>query len=184
VLPLSSACSSSPSGPQTVIEAPDGFSVSGPAHVDEIMDAGLPDLNNVSDHAVRLRSVQLVGVPRAVQVLSVRAYNIERVGYGGVGLGVGDPVADCPQQFVAAPISSFTIPPHERPGWMVVIEFRITRPGTYLLKRVKIRYSTSGGTGWQYQYLNLTLYVAEPPRPGLNPDPGNNLCGRPDLSNG
>jgi hypothetical protein len=69
------ACSSQ-SGPTTVLSAPHGFFESGPVHVDEITDAGVPDLYNFSNHAVRLHSVRLVGVSRAVHVLSVRAYNI------------------------------------------------------------------------------------------------------------
>jgi hypothetical protein len=62
---------------------------------------------------------------------------------------------------------------------MVVIEFRVSRPGTYSIRRIKTRYSTRGRTGWQYQYLNITLRVADPPLPGLNPAPGDTVCGRP-----
>jgi hypothetical protein len=172
------ACASPP-GPIAVLSAPHGFSESGPVHVDEITDAGVPDLYNFSSHTVRLRSVRLVGVSRNVKVLSVRAYNIRRVGYGYIGLGVGDPPTDCPGQFVPAPISSFTIPAHKQSRWMVVIEFRVSRPGTYSIRRIKTRYSTRGRAGWQYQYLNLTLRVADPPLPGLNPAPGDTVCGRP-----
>jgi hypothetical protein len=135
----------------------------------------IPDLYNTSDYAVRLRSVRLIGVPPTVQLLSVRAYNINRVGYGGIGLGVGDMPVMCPRNFVPAPISSFSIRPHHEPGWMVVLEFRVTRPGTYLIKRVKTRYSTNGQAGWQYQYLNLTLKVSNPPLPGPRPPGG--FCG-------
>lgn len=177
LLLLCSACGSS-SGPKAVLSAPDGFSEGGPVHVDEVTDVGVPDLYNRSGDAVRLRSVRLVDVSRAVQVLSVTAYSIKRVGYGTIGLGVGDPPVECPGQFVPAPVSSFAIPAHRNSGWMVVIEFRVTRPGTYRIRRVKTSYSTHGGTGWQYQYLNLTVHVSDPPRPGLNPVPGD-LCGRP-----
>ena len=175
---LCSACGSS-SGPRAVLSAPDGFSQGGPVHVDEITDIGVPDLYNFSNYAVRLLSVRPVDVSRAVQVLSVRAYNIKRVGYGTIGLVVGDPASDCPGQFAPAPVSSFIIPAHKQSGWMVVIEFRVTRPGTYAIRRVKTRYRTHGGTGWQYQYLNTTLHVADPPLPGLNPSPANDACGRP-----
>ena len=71
--------------------------VSGPARLDEILNLTVPGLHNISDHPVRLRSVRFVGLPAAVRILNVRAYNIKRVGYGGTELE-GDLPSECPDQ--------------------------------------------------------------------------------------
>lgn len=37
----------------------------------------------------------------------------------------------------------------------------------------------AGHDGWQYQNLNLTLHVSNPPEPGRRPLPSTELCDRP-----
>jgi hypothetical protein len=175
---LLAGCSSG-SAHQNVFTMLTGFTGSFPTHVDEISDVGLPGLYNTSDHAVQLRRVQLVAQPSAVHVLNVRAYNSKQVGYGDVGSQAGDLHAECPKQFVPHPITSFTIPPHKLARYFVVIAFTISKPGTYHLGKAKIYYRTGGTTKWQYQNLNTTVKITNPPRPGLRPQPASAVCGRP-----
>jgi hypothetical protein len=176
---LASACGSPAAGPHDVFAILNGFSDSAPMHVDEIIDAGLPGLDNTSAAPVRLRSVQLVDAPPAVRVLNVRAYNIQRAGFGDVQLMAGDLQAECPRALVPEPIDSFASPPRQAPQWFVVIAFRITQPGTFHINRVRINYRSQGHNGWQYQNLNLTLHVRNPPKPGPRPLPATAVCELP-----
>jgi len=84
-----------------------GLSGTIPTRVKEITDAGVPDLANTSSHQVRLRSIKIVGQPRPLHILNVRAYNINDVGYEGVLGQEGDLPSECPGQFVPHPIDSF-----------------------------------------------------------------------------
>jgi hypothetical protein len=175
---LAAGCSS-PAGPRVVFPVMTGSTDTVPTHVDEIEDVGLPDLSNVTGQPVRLQSVRLIGAPGAVRVLSVRAYSMDRVGYGGILAQAGDLPVECPGQFVPAPVSSFTIPPHASAAWFVVISLLITRPGTYHITRAKIAYIQGGQSGWQYQNLGTTFIVRNPPRPGPRPLPPSSVCGKP-----
>jgi hypothetical protein len=164
-------------GPRNVLASgPFGISESGPAHVDEIIDQSVT-LHNVSGHPVRLRSIRIVGLPEA-HLLNVRAYSIRKLGYGGLSQ-TGDLPSECPGWFVPRPIGSFAIAPHRDSDWMVVIAFRISRPGTYHLRRLRISYSTDGGRGWQYEYPTITYTISNPPLPGLRPLPKSAVCGKP-----
>jgi len=174
-----SACSGSSSGPDDVFTVLTGYSNYGHAQVNEILDDSVPGLYNTTSAPVQLLSVQFAGVSPAVQILSVRAYSITKVGYGGISMQFGDLAVECRGQFVPAPITSFTVPPHHLTSWMVVIEYRITRPGTYQIGRIKITYRTNGRAGWQYQNLNDTFHVKNPPLPGPGPVPRTSVCGRP-----
>ncbi|HEX9515670.1 MAG TPA: hypothetical protein VF940_05775 [Streptosporangiaceae bacterium] len=165
-------------GQRNVFETgPGSVSESGPAHVDEIIDESVP-LYNISDHPVRLRSIKIVGEPAAVRLLNVRAYNINKLGFGGLSLS-GDLPAECPGQFVPRPIGSFTTAPHKDPDWMVVIAFRISKPGTYHLDKLRLSYWTNGSRGWQYEYLKITYKISNPPLPGQRPLPKSAVCDKP-----
>jgi hypothetical protein len=157
---------------------PGSVSISGPARVDEIQNLTVPGLHNISDQPVRLRSVRIVGQPPAVRVLNVRAYNINKLGFGGTDVS-GDLPSECPGEFVPRSIGSFTIAPHKDSAWMVIVEFKISKPGTYHLRRLKVSYSTDHTNGWQYEYLRITIKVSNPPLPGLRPLPKSAVCGRP-----
>jgi hypothetical protein len=92
---------------------PGSVSISGPARVDEIQNLTVPGLHNITDRPVRLRSVRIVGQPPAVRVLNVRAYNINKLGFGGTDIS-GDLPSECPGEFVPRPIGSFTISAAQR----------------------------------------------------------------------
>jgi len=59
----------------------------------------------------------------------------------------------------------------------VVISFSIAKPGFYHFNRVKIRYVTDGHRGWQYQNLETSYKVVNPPLPGPVPIPRSGICG-------
>src|SRR6266851_8057203 len=164
---LLAACNNT--GPRTVFALEHGVSVSGPTRVDEINDAGLPGLFNLSPEQVRLRSVQVVSPPRSMHVLNVRAYNIKHVGYGGIIGQQGDLPSECPGQFVPHPIGSFVVAPRKRSAYFVVLAFIFSKPGRYHLKRLKIYYTADGKDGWQYQNFDRTYVVSNPPLPGPRP---------------
>jgi hypothetical protein len=88
---------------------------------------------------------------------------------GGLSIQCGDLPAECLGVFVRATLSSFTIPPNGQGGWLVVVEFRVTRPGTCAISSVKIAYSTNSDTGWQYDDLDVAVHVSNPPLPGPAP---------------
>ena len=158
-VPLAAACGT-PGGPQTVFAVERGVTVSGPTHVDEINDEGVPGLHSLSDHPVRLRSVKIVDAPRSLHLLNVRAYNIKHVGYSGIISFQGDLPSECPGHFVPHPISSFVVPAHSDAAYFVVIAFTFSNPGRYHIKRIKIHYTTDGRDGWQYQNLDRRYVVS------------------------
>jgi hypothetical protein len=155
---------------------PPGIGFSGPAHVDEIQDLTVPGLHNNTERPVRLRSVRIVGQPPVVRVLNVRAYTINMVG-SGVFNALGDLPTECPGQFVPHPIGSFTIGPHKDSSWLVVVAFKISKPGIYHLRKLRVSYSTDGDRGWQYVYMDITSTVRYPPLPGPTPEPKSAVCG-------
>jgi hypothetical protein len=62
---------------------------------------------------------------------------------------------------------------------MVIVEFKISKPGTYHLRKLKVSYSTDHTHAWQYEYLRITIKVSNPPLPGPRPLPKSAVCGRP-----
>jgi hypothetical protein len=66
---------------------------------------------------------------------------------------------------------------HRDSGWFVVITFSISKPGVYHFDRAKIRYVTDGQHGWQYQNLDTSYHIIDPPLPGPVPIPRSGICG-------
>jgi len=145
-------------------------------HRDEVIDTGLPPLHNLTGHPVRLLWVKWVHQPAAAHIISVYAYTYADVGYGIVG-GEGNLPVACPSQFHPSPVRAAVTPPHADSPWMVVITFSISKLGTYHMKRVKLGYVTDGHRGWQYQNLDTTFTVVNPPLPGPVPIPRSGICG-------
>lgn len=162
-------------GSQAVFPVQTGATESGPVHRDEVTDVGLPLLHNTTAHPVRIRSVQWVNQPAAAHILNIYAYNYRRIGHG-IDATEGNLPVECPSEFRPSPISSFVTPPHADAAWFIVIAFTINKIGLYHLDRVKISYTTDGHQGWQYQYLNITINVHNPPWPGRLPLPKSAIC--------
>jgi hypothetical protein len=134
-----------------------------------VNDLGLPLLHNLSAHMVRLRSVQLVSVPKVVLVESVTAYKYGNG--GGVALTRGDLLkGPCRRYMPPFPVTDVVTPPHADSAWYVILAFVITRPGRYHITRARISYVTDGHVGWQYQNLNTTLVIRQA-RPHSKPAP-------------
>jgi hypothetical protein len=155
---LAAACSGAPGhdGPEhVVLQVGGGIQNQGPASTRAILDLGLPTLTNITDSTIRLRFVQLVHTPLAVQVLSISAY--ERA--GTILEGIGNLPKLCPGQFNPLPVTKVVLPPRSAGGWNVIIALRFRKPGTFHISKVKIAYFADGKPGWQYQYLNDTAYA-------------------------
>jgi hypothetical protein len=143
---------------------------------DEIVDIGLPPLPNRTGQPVRLKSITFINVPAVVRIVNVRAYNYRQT-HETVSGNVGDLARECPRQFRPHPLSSFVIPPHRSTLWFPVIAFTISRPGRYSLSRVKVIYTSGGHTYWQHIFINYTIVITNPPRPGPTPAPPKEVCG-------
>lgn len=154
-----------------------GFITRWTAQTDEVEDSGLSVswLANESDHSVRLVSVQFASPPADLHVMNVYAYSYKDTHQGLIGQ-FGVLPKECPQEFKPHPLSVTTFPPHADAPWLVVIAFTISRPGIYHLNRVRLDYSTEGRTGWQYQNINTTVTVKNPPLPGCCPLPRSAVC--------
>lgn len=178
---LLAACGGSPgpSGPRTVFPVLTGFKITGPTRVGEINDVGLPGLKNISAQTVRLRSVTIVDALPSLRIRDVQAYNSKQVGYNVIIGQRGDLHAECPGQFIPHRIGSFVVPAHKLAAYFVVLAFTFDRPGIYHLRRVKILYTSAGKTFWQYQNIDSTFIVTNPPLPGLRPLPKSAVCGHP-----
>ncbi len=142
----------------------------------EVNDEGLPMLHNLTGYPVRLVSVQWVDKPAAVHILNIYAYTYGAVGHGIIS-GEGNLPIACPLQYHPSPVSAAVTPAHADSAWLVVIAFTISKVGTYLMNRLKINYVTHGHHGWQYQYLDTTFKVVNPPLPGPVPIPRSGICG-------
>jgi len=145
-------------------------------NTDEVVDIGLPPLHNLTGHAVRLPSVQWVGQPASARIISIYGSAYAALGHGFIGAEGNLPIA-CPGEYQPVPVTSVVTPPHGDSRWFVVISFTIARPGFYHFNRVKIRYVTDGHRGWQYQNLETSYKVVNPPLPGPVPIPRSGICG-------
>jgi len=163
-----SACSSAASSARehVVFAVRTGFGQGMTAHPIDVIDMGLPDLYNISDQAVRLSHVSLVGAPSAVHLRSVTAYVYPAA--GGLGIGRGNFLRRCRKQDKPYPVTAAVTRPHAYANWLIVMAFSIVKPGRYHLGRAKIYYTTAGRRGWQYQNLNTTVVINAGP-PGTKP---------------
>jgi hypothetical protein len=163
------ACTASPGrdGPEKVVfKAVKGLRVEGPAPVNEILDLGLPCINNLSDSTVELRSVQLVSPPTAVRFVNVRAYLWQQVGFGWLMSAFGDLPKQCSREFTPHPVKAVVTKPRSNSQYMVIIALTISRPGTYHLHKVKMTYVADGKKGWQYQYFDTVIHAFRGHYPG------------------
>jgi len=171
-------CSDHPAGPRAVLQMADpNVTVSGGVNVDALTDVGVPLYASVTGRTVRLLSIRLVRAPSAVNTLGVHAYSSRGLGYGQVTFLRGSLPAECPKLYGhPRRVSDVAVRPKRPLPWIVTIVVRITKPGTYVFKHAEISYLTDGTRGWQYQNLNLTLYVRPPPDRRLRIDPTSSIC--------
>ena len=155
-----------------------GFSTGFPAQTDEVDDVGLSMgwLQNTSDHPVRLIAVQFASPPPSLHMLNVVAYRFADVHEGLISL-TGVLPMECPSQFRPHPLSVVTVPPHADSAWLVVLAFTISKPGVYHLNQIRIDYETQGRQGWQYQNINTTVTIKNPPLTNPTPLPSTAVCG-------
>jgi hypothetical protein len=141
----------------------------------EISDLGIYPLPNLSGSPVRLKSVTIASPPPELHILNVRAYNYDQTKNVVIG-SEGDLPTECPHQYKPHPVDSFITPAHATSRWFIVIEFTISKPGRYNLRRLRIDYTTDGRQGWQYLEIDTTMAVHDPPMPGLTPVPSSSVC--------
>ncbi|HEX7995222.1 MAG TPA: hypothetical protein VF506_14965 [Streptosporangiaceae bacterium] len=179
LLALAAACSGPDlrrDGPPAVLAVQTGITDGYERNTNEIIDIGLPLLHNLTGHTVRLQSVRWVNQPDAAHIISVYAYRYADVGHGFIG-DEGDLPTASPDQYRPSPVTAAVTAPHRDSVWLVVIAFTISKPGLYHFHRAKIRYVVDGQYGWQYQNLDTTYHIADPPLPGPVPFPRSGICG-------
>jgi hypothetical protein len=163
-------------GEESVFPASENAVFTDPASTDEILDIGIEPLQNVSGSSVKLTSVTLASPPAALRILNVRAYNAAQT--QGFVLGQeGDLPTECPRQYEPHPVDAIITPAHQSSLWYVVIAVAFSKPGRYYLKRIRIDYTTDGHQGWQYQDIDTTVVISDPPDPGPKPLPSSAVCG-------
>jgi hypothetical protein len=166
LVPACTASSGRDSPERVVFKAVKGLGVEGPTPVNEILDLGLPPINNISHSTVELRSVQLVSPPTAVRVVNVRAYLRRQVGVGWLESAFGDLPKQCPREFTPHPLAAVVTKPRSSFQYMVIIALTISKPGTYHLRKVKMTYVVDGKKGWQYQYFDTVIHAFRGHYPG------------------
>lgn len=112
-------------------------------------------------------------------MLNVLAYSFADTHHTGILGQLGVLPKECPREFKPHPVSVVTIGSHSNANWLVVLAFTISKPGVYHLNQVRIDYETQGHKGWQYQNVNTTVTVKNPPRPGPVPVPRSSVCYNP-----
>ncbi len=149
-----------------------------PAQTDEVIDLGMTwgYLRNTSGHPVHVLSVRFVPMPANLHMLNVLAYNWADLHNIGLYSEEGVLPKECPDEFKPHPLSVVTVAPNGDAAWLVVIAFTISKPGIYHVNQVRIDYETQGHKGWQYQNMNTTITIKNPPLPGPTPLPRSALC--------
>jgi hypothetical protein len=145
-------------GSDAVFSVGTNFSGVFPARTHELLDIGLPGLHNLSAHPVTITAVTFAGDNSSLQIVNVTAYN-----YRQVGNGVISQTGDLPKEYakyVPHPLSDAVTGPHADSAWFVVIAFRVSKPGTFELPKVRIDYTTNGHAGWQYQTLATEMKIS------------------------
>jgi hypothetical protein len=170
------ASSSSPDGTERTIfgDSSIGGKLFYRVHTDEPVDL-IIWFRNTSGQSARLRELSLAGASGAVRTISANVYSLERIGYNPA-TAVGILSKECPSKFVPKPVSSLTVPGHDESDWIGVIALRVTRPGTYLIQRIKFSYSEGTNRYWQYYNDPVSLMVSDPPMPGPRPLPPSAVC--------
>jgi hypothetical protein len=154
--PLAAGCSSGAGSERVVFTQYSGFSQGVVVTTVDILDIGLPyELQNLTGSIVKVRAVRLADPPHGVRLISVTA-----CGPGpGPGMLTGNLLKYCRQTYTPYPVTDDVTAPHAGSPWRLVVAVVFTRPGTYLLRRVKLYYQVNGQSGWQYEYLNATIVV-------------------------
>lgn len=169
-------CSSG--GQQVVFRQIGGFTFRFPVHTYEVTDLGMTFgyLHNTTDNPVHVRSVTFDPMPTDLHIVDVLAYSWADL--HGIGLYGEEGVLpkECPDEYKPHRLSVVTVPPKGDAGFLVVVAFTISKPGVYHLDQVRIDYETQGHHGWQYQNINTTITVKNPPLPGPTPLPRSALC--------
>lgn len=176
ILLLFTGCSSG--GQQVVFKQTGGFTYRFPAQTDEVIDLGMTwgYLRNTSGQPVHVLSVTFAPTPASLHMLDVLAYSWADLHNIGLYSEEGVLAMECPDEFKPHPLSVVTVPPNGDAAWLVVIAFTISKPGIYQLNQVRVDYETQGHQGWQYQNMNTTITVKNPPLPGPTPLPRSSLC--------
>ena len=180
---ICAGCASPQGGERDVFPASEGTTSVNPSHTDEINDIGLQLLQNFTKSPIRLRSVTLVSPPSSLHMLNVRAYDVTQTKQYILGM-LGVLTVECSDKFIPHPLDSFMIPAGRESPWFVVIAFTITKPGRYYLGKVRIDYTTDGHDGWQYQDIDTTMVIKNPPDPGPTPLPRSAVCDLADSRRG
>jgi hypothetical protein len=171
-LVAASSCSSAAGRPaqQRVVFKLAVEHTSGPLRTDEIFDI-VTQFYNVTGMTIRLSGMSMARPIRDVHVLGANVYNMQVAG-GIPAEALGDMAKECPGQYVPRPVGSLVVRPRQYSPWFGVIAVRISRPGTYVINRIRVSYVMNGhARGWQYQNTYLTLHVSNPPLPGARPVP-------------
>jgi hypothetical protein len=176
ILLLLFGCSSG--GQQIVFRQTGGFHYRFPAQTDEVIDLGMTwgYLRNISGQPVHILSVRFEPMPANLHMLNVLAYSWTDLHDIGLYSEEGVLPKECPDEFKPHPLSVVTVAPKDDAAYLVVIAFTISRPGIYHLNQVRIDYETDGHKGWQYQDMNTTVTIKNPPLPGPTPLPRSALC--------
>lgn len=163
------ACSST-AGPGAVFQdAPSGGETTYIVNVAEPTDIILFFQNTTGD-SVHLTAISVPGASPAMRLISTAVYDRRRIGYSpATALGILP--KECPNNFVPHPVNSLTIGARETSPWIGVVAVRFSKPGTYLMRKFRIDYTTSRGTGWQDLVDPIRLTVREPAMPGPTPEP-------------
>lgn len=154
-----------------------GEQTSGPAHTAELINIVTP-FTNLTDEPVHLTRISLASPMKSERLIGSSVYDARRLGFLPL-LEFGNLPVECPKKFIPARVGSLVVQPHKFSSWFGVVTIRIMRPGKYVLGRLRIDYSTPSGNGWQYQNVNITLTVSDPPLPGPKPVPRNQVCPTP-----
>jgi hypothetical protein len=170
------APSTSADGPKDVFAAVGGFDTTIPTQTLEINDIGIDPLRNTTHEPVRVLSVTFLSPPPQVHTLNVRAYNYKQTKQVTLG-GAGDLAKECPATYVPHAVNSFVTPSRSVTPYFIVIAFTISKPGRYHLAKLIVQYESGGHKGWQYQNINATIVVRNPPLPGPRPVPPSSECG-------
>jgi hypothetical protein len=99
-----------PGAGNALLTGPRAIDINGPATTGDLIDIGVPTINNLSTSPVRITSVSLVHTSSAVHLQSVTAYSYQQVGHGVISQ-IGNLPQRCSGDYVPHHVNAALLEP-------------------------------------------------------------------------
>src|SRR4051794_2245243 len=163
--------------PGSALRAANAFVTTVPITTHDMVDIGIPNLDNMSDTPLQVLSITLRRPALAVHYGHMDAFSYSRVGSGIIDQ-LGDLTKLCPQLYRPLAPSDLIVPARTSAPWFALICARVYMPGKYALGSFRVVYRMDQNDDVTY-YQNLALSETLDVRSGPAQRLGKSECDRP-----